>query len=211
MELMLSHFLLGISFAVPMGPVNFEIVRRGIGQGFLCAWIVSLGALSADVVYLVAINQGISSWMSVQWIHVTLTWLGALFFLKLSYTSIKSAFHTTDNFMIQIASLETSKWKAFWSGFLIAMINPLSFLFWLGVYGSLYVSLLQKHDTNMIMLCIIFLFLGIMVWNINIATTVHFSRKFLHNKGIRIITFITGLVLFGFGIKFLWRGISYFI
>lgn len=211
MELMLSHFLLGISFAVPMGPVNFEVVRRGIGQGFLCAFIVSLGALSADVVYLVAINQGISSWMSIHWIHVTLTWLGALFFLKLGYTSIKSAFHTADNFMIQIASLEPSKWNAFWSGFLISLINPISFLFWLGVYGSLYVSLLQKHNTNMITLCIVFLFLGIIVWNINVATTIHFSRKFLHNTGIRIITFIAGLVLLGFGIKFLWKGISYFI
>jgi threonine/homoserine/homoserine lactone efflux protein len=211
MELMLSHFLLGISFAVPMGPVNFEIVRRGIGQGFLCAWIVSLGALTADVVYLFAIKQGISTWMSIQWIHVTLTWLGAVFFLKLSYSSIKSSFQSADHAMIQIASLQPSKWSAFWSGFLISIMNPISFLFWLGVYGSLYVSLLQKQDTNMMILCIIFLFLGIAVWNINIATTVHFSRKYLHTKAVQIITLITGLVLLGFGIKFLWTGICYFL
>src|SRR4051794_22897770 len=92
MELLLSHFLLGISFAVPMGPVNFEIVRRGIGQGFLCAWFVSLGALTADFVYLIAIDQGISVYMSIHWIHISLTWLGALFFLHLSYSSIKSPF-----------------------------------------------------------------------------------------------------------------------
>lgn len=211
MELFLSHFLLGISFAVPMGPVNFEIVRRGIGQGFLCAWIVSLGALSADVVYLFAINYGISVWMSVQWIHVTLTCLGAIFFLKLSFSSIKSAFHDLDNPVAQIASLDPSKWKAFWSGFFIALMNPISFLFWLGVYGSLYINLKQTHDSNMVLLCIFFLFLGIIIWNINVATTVHISRRFLNTKAVRVITFLTGLVLLGFGIKFLWKGISYFL
>ncbi|WP_240873608.1 LysE family translocator [Shimazuella soli] len=208
---MLSHFLLGISFAVPMGPVNLEIVRRGIGQGFLSAWIVSLGAITADVVYLIAIDRGISMWLSIQWIHVTLTWLGALFFLKLGYSSIKSTFHPSENLIIQIAAYESSRWNAFWSGFLIAIMNPISFLFWSGVYGSLYVTLLQKHDSNMIIMCIGFLFLGKVIWNINVATTVHVSRRYLHEKGVRVITFITGLVLIGFGIKFFWEGISYFL
>jgi threonine/homoserine/homoserine lactone efflux protein len=209
MELMLSHFLLGISFAVPMGPVNFEIVRRGIGQGFLCAWMVSLGALTADLVYLIAINQGISEWMSIRWMHIILTWLGALFFLKLSYSSIKSSFEISNDPILQIASIEPSKWNAFWSGFLIAIINPITFLFWLGVYGSLYVSLVQNNDTNLVLICIFCLFLGIAIWNINVATTVHISRRFLHQKGIRIITFLTGLILLGFGIKFLYKGISF--
>jgi threonine/homoserine/homoserine lactone efflux protein len=211
MELLLSHFLLGISFAVPMGPVNFEIVRRGIDQGFLCAWIVSLGAITADVFYLIAINQGISTWLSIKWLQIALTWLGALFFIKLSYSSIKSSLvKEEEQAVLRIAAQQPSKWNAFWTGFLIALMNPISFLFWLGVYGSLYVNLIKEHDPGLIMTSIIFLFLGIAVWNINVATTVHISRKFLQDKAIRIVTFITGLILLGFGIKFLVKGISYF-
>jgi len=49
---LLLPFLLGIAVGVlycaPVGPVNLEIVRRGLTVGFLAAFLVALGAVIGD-------------------------------------------------------------------------------------------------------------------------------------------------------------------
>jgi threonine/homoserine/homoserine lactone efflux protein len=41
-------FLLGWSVAWPPGPINSEMIRRGLSRGFCTAYAVGLGACSAD-------------------------------------------------------------------------------------------------------------------------------------------------------------------
>src|ERR1700730_13726494 len=51
-------FVLGWSVAWPPGPINAEIVRRGLARGFGSAYALGFGAASGDAVWAVAIVLG---------------------------------------------------------------------------------------------------------------------------------------------------------
>ena len=51
----LNKILLGISLAAPLGPVNIEIIKRGLAYGFWPAFSVRLGgAITNSVCLLIA-------------------------------------------------------------------------------------------------------------------------------------------------------------
>ena len=50
--LLAKAFAIGVSVAAPIGPVNVEIIRRGLTVGARSAFLLGLGAVSADCVYL---------------------------------------------------------------------------------------------------------------------------------------------------------------
>ena len=47
----IQQIVLGISLAAPVGPINIEMLKRGIERGFWHAWVVGIGGMTADVFY----------------------------------------------------------------------------------------------------------------------------------------------------------------
>src|SRR6059058_121284 len=63
MSVLVNGFVLGWSVAWPPGPVNAEMIRRGLlpreqGGGFWATWRVGLGACSADFLWAFAVAAG---------------------------------------------------------------------------------------------------------------------------------------------------------
>src|SRR3982751_2213468 len=56
--LILKGILLGLGAAVPIGPVNVEIVRRTLRGGFLGGFALGCGAVTVDVCYAVLSSLG---------------------------------------------------------------------------------------------------------------------------------------------------------
>jgi L-lysine exporter family protein LysE/ArgO len=52
LSIFLSYVLLGLSLAIPIGPVNAAQLDKGIKGGFFSAWFVGLGAIVADGIYM---------------------------------------------------------------------------------------------------------------------------------------------------------------
>jgi len=50
--------LLGWSVAWPPGPINSEMIRRGLSRGFWPAYAVGLGACSGDFLWALAVTLG---------------------------------------------------------------------------------------------------------------------------------------------------------
>jgi len=59
-----SYILLGISLSAPVGPINVAQINKGIKNGFLSAWLVGVGAMSAGVVMMFLIYFGISTYLT---------------------------------------------------------------------------------------------------------------------------------------------------
>jgi threonine/homoserine/homoserine lactone efflux protein len=52
---LLQNVLLGLTLAAPIGPVNVEIIKRGLNAGFRQAFLTGTGAMCADATYLTLI------------------------------------------------------------------------------------------------------------------------------------------------------------
>lgn len=197
---LLSFFFLGISLSAPIGPINAAQLNKGISKGFWHAYVIGLGAVVADIIYMLLVYFGVIHLLESPFIK-TFLWLFGFFVLV--YTgveSIKDAGKISDS--PQLINKGATLGKTFVSGFLISLLNPLSILFWLGIYGSVLAKAIHDFSLHQLLLYSAMIVLGILLWDITMATASSIFRKFLTTKILKAISIVSGLSLIGFGIYF---------
>lgn len=129
MNIFLSYILLGFSLAAPIGPVNAAQLDKGIRYGFLHAWLLGLGAMAADAIFMLLIYFGSAHFLATPFAK-TFLWLFGGFILI--YTGVESFKNIGSIATVSSRSAE-SPTKSFLSGFFMTFSNPISILFWLGI------------------------------------------------------------------------------
>ncbi|RLL40604.1 amino acid transporter [Oceanobacillus piezotolerans] len=203
MSIFLSYFLLGLSLAAPIGPVNAAQLDRGIKEGFFPAWFVGLGSIIADIFYMFIVYLGIVHIVEITFVK-TFLWLFGGFVLI--YTGMESILSSKE---IR-ANLERKKeplHKSFLAGFLISISNPLTILFWVGIYGSVLAKTATTYGPQALILYSFAIFIGLFTWDISMAAVSSGFRKILNEQVLKGIALLSGLSLIGFGIYFGWQGI----
>ncbi|MGG3692339.1 LysE family transporter [Heyndrickxia ginsengihumi] len=198
MGVLLSYFLLGISLAAPIGPINAAQLNSGIKNGFLSAWLVGVGAVVADGFYMMAVYLGIVEFINTPFVK-TFLWLFGCFVLI--YTGVESIINARK---IHINDDRNSEpvYKSFFSSFFMSITNPLTILFWLGIYGSILAKTADSYVKADLVLCSCAIFLGLFLWDITMATISSSFRKILTSKLLASISILSGVSLIGFGIYF---------
>ena len=120
MGVLFSYVLLGLSLAAPIGPVNATQLDRGIKYGFLHAWLVGVGAVLADGVYMLIVYLGLVSFINTPFIQ-TFLWLFGCFVLL--YTGIESML-SAGQIKMENSRKQEPAFKAFLSGFIMSITNP---------------------------------------------------------------------------------------
>lgn len=203
MGVFFSYILLGLSLAAPIGPVNAAQLDRGIKGGFLPAWFVGLGAVTADAIYMAIVYLGIVHVLEAPFIQ-TFLWLFGGFVLI--YTGIESMVSAKEIKSIDQRNKEPLH-KSFFTGFIMSLTNPLSILFWLGIYGSVLAKTAQNYGYQELLLYSGAIFIGLLTWDVVMATLSSGFRKLLNQRVLTYIAFISGLILVGFGLYFAWQGL----
>jgi L-lysine exporter family protein LysE/ArgO len=198
-----SYILLGLSLAAPIGPVNAAQLEKGIKSGFLHAWIVGLGAVLADGIYMLLVYFGVAALITVP-IVKTFLWLFGCFVLV--YTGIESILHSRE-IHINESRKSDSLHKSFLSGFIISITNPLTILFWLGVYGSILAETASSSSSLSLAVYSAAIFIGLLSWDIAMASISSMTRRLLTSHILSRITILSGLSLIGFGLYFGIRGV----
>ena len=201
----LSYIVLGLSLSIPVGPINIEMIKRGIKNGFWHSWAVGLGGMSADIVLMLLIYFGVSTYLTTPMAQLIMWIFGFLILVYLGYESIRDAFKEVT---ISDEVEKETKSKSFISGFLIAIFNPLNIIFWIGIYGSVLTTTLNTIGTGQALLYSSAIFVGIAAWDLTVATSVNFGRKFANQRFLKWLSVIAGLVLIGFGVSFGYRAIK---
>ncbi|GAK01708.1 LysE family translocator [Geomicrobium sp. JCM 19055] len=189
--------ILGVSLAAPVGPVNIEMIKRGISGGFLPSWLVGLGAMTADLIFLVVIFFGLSHFIEQKFVQMIIIIIGGSLLVYLSITTLLAVFRGN---VLQQLHTRTTAGSSYWTGFAIAIFNPLNFVFWFGIFGSTLTTLMNDTTLAQAILYSALIITGVILWNLNIAFTVHFSRNLINEHVMRIVMFGCALVLFYFSL-----------
>lgn len=198
MAVIFSHFLLGLSLAAPIGPINTAQMERGIRSGFWHAWLVGLGAMLADGAFMLLVYFGVIHFLNEPFMK-TFLWLFGCFVL--TYTGIESLLHAGKQGDGYRGGSE-APFKSFLSGFLLSVSNPMSILFWLGIYGSVLADMIAKYEAREVLLYSSAIMAGIMLWDVLMALLASAFRRFLTRGLLVAVSVISGLSLIGFGIFF---------
>ena len=198
MNIYLGYIFLGLSLAAPIGPINAAQLDRGIKHGFLHSWLIGLGATIADALYMLLVYIGLSHFIQIPMVKTFLWSFGAFILI---YTGIESLL-TVKSFVSRDNARDESPVKSFISGFFMSLFNPLTILFWLGIYGSVLAETASSFDTEQLLLYSAAIFAGIMTWDVTMAMFSSSFRKYLNLNILIFISFLSALSLICFGLYF---------
>mgnify|MGYP003194505914 CR=1 FL=1 len=198
MSAFFGYVFLGISLAAPIGPVNAAQLTKGIYGGFWHAWLVGLGAMLADAFFMLIVYLGVFQFLETEYMQ-TLLWSFGCFVLI--YTGVESMINAGNKVQTKNTKANSLK-KSFGYGFLLSLSNPLSMLFWLGIFGSVLAKTVSTYDIDHVILYSVAIFVGLFIWDITMAFTASSFKKILTSKILMIISILSGLSLVGFGVYF---------
>ncbi|MEK3686991.1 LysE family transporter [Paenibacillus sp. FSL R10-2736] len=199
MNVFIGYIFLGLSLSAPLGPINAAQLDKGLRGGFMHAWAVGLGAVSADIIYMLLVYFGLIHLLDDPFVKVFL-WLFGFFVLV--YTGVDSIKNTGDISVAGLRGSDASLSRSYVSGFLMSLFNPLSILFWLGIYGSILAEAASNYPMQQLLIYSGAIVLGILLWDVTMAAASSLFRKFLTVRVLQVISVLSGLSLIGFGFYF---------
>lgn len=144
---LLNGLVLGWSVAWPPGPVNAEMIRRGLlppsrGGGFWSAWRVGLGACTGDFLWALGVSAGAGALLNTPRFRAILGGISFALLLILAFIFTRGAWRAAR--AQRAGSLEpaessasvTSMSRGYFLGLTLALTSPWNIGFWLAVVGS---------------------------------------------------------------------------
>lgn len=199
---LLQNILLGLSLAAPIGPVNLEIIKRGLQSGFRQAFITGIGAMSADLTYLTLIFFGLTLFLKIPFIKIFLALAGSFILIYLGASSVMDFFRKQE---LDVNSTQRFFKNSYVAGYFITICCPITMVWWTGVFAALLASQPETQAGLSAYLSCLTILLGCFIWVIALSAALHWGKRIINEKFIRIITLIAGLFLISFGISFLYR------
>ena len=194
----IQNILLGISLAAPVGPVNIEVIKRGLKYGFLPAFLLSLGAAAADTTYLLTIFFGLSKIINFPAVRTGIWFLGSLVLLYLGISSVIEFFDTYD---YQKSNQKVRK-NSFVAGYLITISNPMTIIWWFGIFGAIIGSSDENVSETVALLKCLTIIIGVVLWLFTLSLLLQWGKRFINEKNLKFISLAAGLIITGFGLYF---------
>jgi L-lysine exporter family protein LysE/ArgO len=212
----LKNVLLGITLAIPIGPASLAVIQTGLRSGFLRAWLTGIGVTLADTTYLLVVYFGLSGFMGIPTVKVTVWILGALVLFYLGWQSLRGLWSPDKGHVLEgvdgtsgLAPERGTDRNPLLVGYLVNISNPISVVFWAGIYGSLIGAATagggDKTDSLFSGAAIL---LGILSWHTTTSFLSNWGKRLLNDKIARYISALAGIALIGFGLQFAWNAIK---
>lgn len=199
MNSIVTYIFLGISMAATIGPVKSILINTGLKNGFFHAWFFSLGAITTDIIYMFIVYYGIGQFINSIWLK-TILWSFGCFVLL--YTGIESLLSLHKIEIDSKTGKRTRLRHSIMSGFFMSFLNPLTILFWLGIYGSILAKTSDISTGYEIILVSTSILIGIIFIDFIYSFLSSVARKLLSIKLLKTVSFISALLMIGFGIYF---------
>lgn len=196
--------LLGWGAAIPIGPINLEIMRRNLTYGWSAGVTLGLGACAADLCYLLVLALGLLSILHYPLVLAALGMVGSLIIAWFAY----GAFRLNTVTVRDQNTPKQAPWRSFLGGLVMTLINPFTVLFWGSV--SAQIASLSSHSHELLWAAS-GVILGTVSWIFAFNSILHMTRHKITLRVRRVLNIIAGLVLLGFALHGFIHGLEQFI
>lgn len=196
----LIGLLLGWGAAIPVGPINLEVVRRNLYLNTQSGIAFGLGACSADVTYLFLLNAGLLFFLNHSIILQITSVIGALVLIWFAYQAFRAKIPVDNQGK---TAMPAPLWWQYLQGYLLTLLNPFTLLFWFSV--SAQIAGFASEGKVVVWLLGVGVLAGTISWILSLNTILHFTRHRLKATTINKINKLGGLILLGFAVFSLWH------
>jgi threonine/homoserine/homoserine lactone efflux protein len=187
--------IIGLSIAVPVGPIGILCIRRTLTQGRVIGFLSGLGAATADAFYGAIAGFGLtflSNLLVGQQTGLRLIGGGLLCIIGVKTFLSKPA--------EQGSSVEgNTRWGAYASTFILTLTNPMTILFFAAVFAGLGVGSGGDHYLSASIL-VLGVFMGSASWWLILSGFTGLLRGMFNLRRMQWLNRISGLIIMGFGL-----------
>jgi threonine/homoserine/homoserine lactone efflux protein len=208
LPLLLNGLILGWSVSWPPGPVNAEMIRRGLlpkkqGGGFWPAWVIGIGACCGDFLWAFAVSLGAGAVLGSPSIRRTLAVVSLVLLFLLAFIFARSAWrifrtHRSDD--VAPAPTQTRR-GGLLLGFFFAVSSPWNLGFWLAVVGSQSIGSGGMRQSIALAVAVV---LGALTWTLVLCVAVKLGARAFSRPGWQVFTqALTASVMVWFAVRLL--------
>ena len=199
--------LLGWSVAWPPGPINSEMIRRGLSRGFWPAYSVGLGACSADFLWALAVTLGAGALAGVRAVEMALAMISFVLLLVLAATFTRNAIRgwrilqSGGELTRPVTMFEGSR-GGYLLGMGMAFSSPWNIAFWLAVVGQ---QAGASHGLGASIALAAAVVIGAATWGLFLCTTVRLGARFASPRWEIATNALTAALMIWFAVQLVLR------
>ncbi len=203
-------FLFGMLLQLSVGPVCLAVLQRSVTLGFRHAWWMVIGVALVDAAYMAGAIGGLALLLQIPLVKQIIALAGAAvliwFGVGVTRAGVVHVAQQDGGTAVSIREnhrLSTKRaFDSFLYGIVLTMTNPLTILFWAGVFGSLMSSRSMAEQENPIGFaagCI----LSTLLFLTGISALGAYAAKLLQPVWMKRLNRVVGLFLIGFALVLL--------
>jgi L-lysine exporter family protein LysE/ArgO len=196
LHLIFVGLLLGLGAAIPIGPINLEIIRRNLRFGTSAGLCLGLGACCADVTYLALLSLGVLQLLNHPLVLKLTGIVGSCILGWFGYQALRlKARHVSDT-APHAEKIKSNK-RHFLDGYFLTLINPFTILFWSSISATIAVIATSHLSVFYTGFGVLF---GAFSWDMSLNFFLHFTRHRLPKSAVQKINAAGGLILICFAV-----------
>jgi threonine/homoserine/homoserine lactone efflux protein len=199
-HIFLKGLIIGLSIAVPVGPIGILCIRRTLTQGRIIGFLSGLGAATADALYGAMAGFGLtilSNFLIGHW-----SWFHLIGGGLLCIIGVKTFLSKPTERGEPIG--EDSLWHAYLSTFFLTLTNPMTILFFVAVFAGLGVVSASDHYISAGVM-VSGVFMGSAMWWLVLSGFTGILRGLFNVKRLQWLNRVSGLIIIGFGLFAFWN------
>lgn len=194
-----AGLLLGWSVAWPPGPINAEMIRRGLTRGFWPAYAVGLGACCGDFAWALAVALGAGAIADLPGVRPMLAAISLVLLLFLTWTFFAGALASYRRLRSGAPAPAPKRFDSARGGFVlglsVALSSPWNIAFWLAVIGRQAQASLTLGASVVFALAVVF---AAAVWGLFLCSAVRLGARFATPSWEIATQALTGLLMLYF-------------
>lgn len=194
--------LFGYGAAIPIGPINVEMVRRNLQICTMAGLFFGLGAGLADMTYLVLLAVGAIAIVTHTTILKIVSLLGAVILAWFGVMAFRASTETKNALVLEKLQ-NRPLWRHCLDSYLLTLMNPFTILFWSSVSAQV-ANLTHRADGSPTAIGAGVL-LGVISWALILNLILHYTKHHLPEKTAHYLNYVGGSILLIFAVFSVWH------
>ncbi|WP_174591358.1 LysE family translocator [Methanocella conradii] len=202
LDILAAGFLIGLTHAMPPGPITLEVLKRGVSEGLASAIKVDVGAVAADAIFFILIAIGLSQILASSLGRLAMWLCGCALLAFLGLRGIHKLFSkkpaASDHKELSPSPLA--------AGFLICITSPFAIVWWAGVFAG---AMAVQMGDNPVSLAGMFGGIGLacLLWYALIGFLGSATKRLFNKAWTSALSLLCSLMMLGFAAILFYRGL----